>query len=301
MHTTLQLLHRFACLTCISLTIMLFSCGGDDDENIHFGPVKLGKYESRIEVPKMLNSGTQFITHTTKENGHDVLGYCVEYDLGKRHSRWVAFRFDGETRERQVNSRANSWRDDPMLDSKYHIGGNAYQGGYARGHLCASYDRRYSLEAEDATYYMTNMSPMYYEFNGNYWTIFEGFIQDKGRNPLSVNDTLYVVKGGTIENGQTIGTCRTSNGSTTVVPEHYFIAAVMYRGGNYSGIGFWVEHKNYSASAKFNKNTELRKCSMNIDELEELTGIDFFCNIPDDKEQEMERENIESIRRTWGL
>lgn len=52
--------------------------------------------------------------------------------------------------------------------------------------------------------------------------------------------------------------------------------------GAYKAIGFWTEHVNavekhpYSYYAK------------SIDEIERLTGIDFFCNLPDDIEQEVE-------------
>lgn len=300
MHTTIHKLRLLASLACLSLAFLLLSCGGDDDENISFGPVKFGEYESRIEVPEMLKSGTQFIYHDTQENGHKVLAYCLEYDLGRLHSRWVAFRFDGDTRKLGA-SRSDAWKDDPKLDSKYKIGPGTFHGGYVRGHICASYDRRYSAEAESETFCMTNMTPMYYDFNGEYWTIFENYIQTKGRD-TKFADTLYVVKGGTIyDSNKIIGTCTTSAGKKTVVPRYYYIAALKRNGDSYCGIGFWVEQSEHPSTKGMNNNEILRTHSMNIDELEERTGINFFCHLPDKKEQEMEREDIESIRRTWGL
>ena len=40
---------------------------------------------------------------------------------------------------------------------------------------------------------------------------------------------------------------------------------------------------------------------MNIDDLELKTGINFFHNLRDDKENPMESEDIETIRSAWGL
>lgn len=299
MHTTIHKLRLLASLACLSLAFLLLSCGGDDDENISFGPVKFGEYESRIEVPEMLKSGTKFISHTTTEKGKEVMNYCLEYDLGRLHSRWVAFRFDGDTRA-LGSGRTNAWSDDPDLDSKYQIGCGVFA-GYNRGHICASHDRQYSNKANAQTFYMTNMTPMYKDFNGEYWTIFENYIQTKGRD-TKFADTLYVVKGGTIyDSNKIIGTCTTSAGKKTVVPRYYYIAALKRNGDSFCGIGFWVEQSEHPSTKGMNNNEILRTHSMNIDELEERTGINFFCHLPDKKEQEMEREDIESIRRTWGL
>lgn len=288
-------------LLSLIATTALVACGGDDDDNggIHFGPVEFGEYESRIEVPEMLKSGTKFISHSTKENGHDVMSYCMEYDLGRLHSRWVAFRFDGDTRA-LGSGRTDAWADDPEIDSKYQIG-SGYFAGYNRGHICASYDRQYSQKANAQTFYMTNMTPMYGQFNSEYWSIFENFIQTKGRN-ASFADTLYVVKGGTIyDTNKVLGTCRTSSGKNTIVPKYYFIAALKRHGDTFSGIGFWVEHTAKPSTNGMSNTGVLRKCSMNIDDLELKTGINFFHNLRDDKENPMESEDIETIRSAWGL
>lgn len=75
---------------------------------------------------------------------------------------------------------------------------------YSRGHLCASYDRTYSLEANKQTFYYSNMSPQSTAFNTGFWTKFEQSIKaPNGKNDfvhkLGDNDTLYVVKGGYID------------------------------------------------------------------------------------------------------
>ena len=241
------------------------------------------KYLSRLEVPAMLSSGTQFIQHSTVIGRDSVMTYCLEYDLAKYHSRWVAFRFDGLTRA--VNTQRNdAWADDPDLSSEYRIGAGSFSGG-VRGHICASYDRRYSVEAEIQTYYMTNMTPMGFDFNGTYWTAFEGHVQNLGRS-TTFADTLYIVKGGTIYGDQTKGVARTSASKSIPIPKYYFIAMLRLKTGQYSAMGFWVEHNDYGRSATSN---DLRNAAVSIDYLESQTGIDFFHNLPDNIESKVEK------------
>ena len=51
----------------------------------------------------------------------------------------------------------------------------------------------------------------------------------------------------------------------------------------YEAIGFWMIHADEDRS-----NIEVKNYAIKIDRLEELTGIDFFCNLPDDIETEVE-------------
>lgn len=280
-------------------TLLAVSCGSDDDDDIIINRPKLGKYESRLEVPALQPSGTFFIQHSTKIGNDSVMTFCLEYNPSKNHSRWVAFRFDGKTRAKKVSRPdPEPWADDPKLDSYHHVGAGYFSVG-SRGHLCASHDRAYSTEANKQTFYMTNMSPMNGSFNAYYWTAFENYINDTangiGRN-ANFADTLYVVKGGTINNGMTQGTSKSSLGKSIVIPKYYFIALLRFKGGHYSALGFWVEHKNYG-----NTKPNIANNIVNIDRLEELTGIDFFHNLPDNIERQVESEDIETLRDVWGL
>ncbi|MDY4499614.1 MAG: hypothetical protein SPE04_08590 [Prevotella sp.] len=43
---------------------------------------------------------------------------------------------------------------------------------------------------------------------------------------------------------------------------------------------------------------DLKKYVVSIDRLEELTGIDFFCNLPDDIENKVEAQTY-TVSWTW--
>ena len=273
----------------------------EDDDNIIFGgggkpeTVKpTGEVAARLEVPA-LKEGNELITHWTYDYKGKVMDYCLEYDYSKYHSRWVAFRFDGVTYEKRVSRKSYDiepqYPKDPLLKKDF-LEDDARFNGYDHGHLCASHDRLYSREANDQTFYMTNMSPQKSTFNQKYWTKFEAHVQKLGRD-RSFSDTLYVVKGGTIADGQYSG--RVAN-NRIVVPKYYFIALLKVKNNTYSSIGFWVSHFNYDAGESDRK--ALKEHAVSIDRLEDLTGIDFFHNLPDKVEEQVEKSFIPSA---WGI
>lgn len=239
------------------------------------------KYASRLEVPA-LDPDNLFVYHCTYENGDSVMSYCYEYNKEKYHSNWVAFRFDSVTRTIST-SREDNFQDDPKLPFYLQIDKMSYS-GYDRGHICASADRLYSPEANMQTFYMSNMSPQLSQFNQKYWVKFEDYVQGIGRDSKFC-DTLYVVKGGTIADDMILGRVTRPNGVQVVVPAYYFIALLKVVDGHYSSIAFFVEHKTYDHAAT---DADLKNAIMSVDELESHTGIDFFHNLPDSIEVDVE-------------
>ena len=89
-------------------------------------------------------------------------------------------------------------------------------------------------------------------------------------------DTLFICRGGTIDKQDQYTYIK----NKFIVPTYFFSAALMkykVRGQGdwqYKAIGFWFKHEN-------NNGTSLKPYIISIKELEEKTGIDFFCNLPD--------------------
>jgi len=280
----------------MAVIVTVVTCGSDDDSGIRLGgggtaapAIPDAEYTTRLEVPK-LKSGNTFVAHTVAFNNHLVMNYCLEFDPTMMHSRWVAFRFDGDTRQRNV-SRSDAWTDDPLLPTSMHVG-TEYFSGYNRGHLVASNDRRFCLEANKQTFYMSNMSPQIGNFNSPYWAKLEQIVQGLGWSS-SFADTLYVVKGGYIDDARDVRDyIQRSNGTRMAVPGHYFMALLRLKGTTYNAVAFWLEHKNYpySGDTKNVPNDVFLDHIMSVDRLEELTGIDFFHNLPDVIENRVEAE-----------
>lgn len=265
--------------------------------------VNSSTFASRLEMPR-LQPGDIFIAHQATDMKDKPMNYAVAYVPTMHHSRWVAFRFDNQTKGRAVSRKDYSikpqYPQDPLCPAT--TKGDASFHGYDHGHLCASADRLCSRMANDQTFYMSNMSPQLASFNQDYWTKYEGFVQNLGRNCGTVSgantsfaDTLYVVKGGTISDATTTTIVENYN---MPVPAHYFMALLSVKNGRYAAIAFWMEHRQYDSSAIKNDNAEIAAHAISIDRLEELTGIDFFCNLPGAVEKAVEASCVPTA---WGL
>ena len=144
------------------LAACMASCGGDDNDGFQFGESTGGgtgvapstEITTRMETPQALSNGTTLVlSHTTRETGgREVLTYSLEFDKAKCHSRWVAFRFDGDTRAKNVSRSDEPFSDDPPLPSNLHSRSNHFELTYNRGHHCHSADRLYSRSANADTF-----------------------------------------------------------------------------------------------------------------------------------------------------
>ena len=155
--------------------------------------------------------------------------------------------------------------------------------------MCMSNDRQSSEEQNKQTFYYSNMQPQYSNHNSGLWQTLENKVNSWGNNS-SFRDTLYVVKAATIDKADQ----RLANTSTgLIVPKYFYMAILCVKNGQYKAIGFWTEHTNNSV-----KNVKPKNYVVSIRELEEKTGIDFFCNLPDDIEETVESSYSLSA---WGI
>lgn len=261
-------------LVCICL--LLSAC--DKDDNYDSNNFATGI----VELPALRNGANDvFLTHSTIVNGQKVTTFSTEYDKSKKHSRWIAFRFDNQTRL-QTATRGNEFIPDPSLGTEYQrVQADFGRRGYDRGHLCASADRLYGQEANDQTFYYTNMSPQRNNFNTGVWLALEGQVQSWGRS-CTASDTLYVVKGGTIDKEEHIKEYIGGDRSKPV-PKYYYMALLFKKGESFKAIAFWMEHQDSKPST-----IKLADYALTIDELEEKTGIDFFPSLNDNLENALE-------------
>jgi len=234
----------------------------DNDVQLQPDTIIINYIPGRIELPAIKNM-QWFIQH---------MSYAMEYDTAQRHSLWVAYKFYSAYNEKNAD-RSDAWAFDPIIPKEFQSlkkssgKWETYPDDYDRGHLCASEDRVFNLDANKETFYFTNMSPQIGVFNRNIWKYLEAAVRKWAQSADC--DTLYVVTGGAINPGvETLGVIETRNNVT--IPKYYFKALVKRKGDTFDGIAFWLENRCYEP----NKITH--EYSMSIRELEEKTGINFF-------------------------
>lgn len=295
----------YLCFAC--LTLFFVSCGDDNNPVIDDGKpanknanvVTTDKAVLRLEFPALKKTGRQqIIVHRLSNTDYDKdrVNFCTEWDCDKKSQRWSCYQlhrgFSGSY------SRTGSFTADPALSEGDYWAEYTYFQGFDRGHICPSADRTFSKEANDQTFYMSNMQPQYHAFNGfdsknnknkGLWLRMEQQLQTWAGN-LGPKDTIFVCKGGTIDDEKNI--IKRIDGKL-IVPKYFFTAILRkyYINGKheYLALGYWCDQTN-----DYRTNETIKQHCMSIEKLEQLTGIDFFCNLPDDIEANVEKNYNES-------
>ncbi len=149
---------------------------------------------------------------------------------------------------------------------------NYKNSGYDKGHLCPAGDRKKSFDDYNETFFTSNISPQEHEFNSGVWNRLE----EKVRYWATKSDGLYVVTGGVLsDNLKTIG-------KEDVSVPNYFYKVLLSKDGSRM-VGFLVPHEN--------SNQALYEFVVSVDEIEKMTGIDFYPNLEDKIENELESKS----------
>lgn len=224
-----------------------------------------------LELPAMDNEDLTYVTHNFKMNGNTYRNYTLGWSQDHYVALWVAYPLCSMYTNKTVD-RTDAWAYDPVLGKAYSsapFGG--YGGSYARGHQLPSADRLCSYDANAQTFYGSNMTPQLNAHNEGIWQELE----TKVRTIANKSDTTYVVTGCIVAGSKT--TTTDSDGNRMTVPAAYFKALLRYTKastlGQWNAAAFYLEHRSYSESIG-------KQHSMSIDELEKITGMDFFVNLP---------------------
>ncbi len=294
-----------AVLSCHDTNDDDLGTGTERQANINKNDATLEPALSRLEFPKVKGGNSIVIIHTT--NDRFGINYSVEWDTEKKAQRWSAYQMNKTTNQQNTSryySQTDQYPRDPQLPNNYYLSQDCFwNSGFDHGHICPSADRLYSPEANKQTFYLTNMQPQYKAFNGslsgtesykNEWSPWYRLeMKVRSWSAATTTDTLYVVKGGTIEDNQILPT---KVKGEMLVPQYFFVALLLKNAQGYKAVGFWMEHKS-----SYLVNEPLSSYAMNIRTLEEKTGIDFFCNLPDETENRVEALATENVIRAWGL
>ena len=223
---------------------------------------------------------------TSTSYDKDGVNFSVEWDCDKRSQRWTCYQMH-KGYSGKYSRESNFFFDATNLNSNEYWGEYTRFPGYDRGHICPSGDRTASKEMNAQTFVMTNMQPQYHKFNGfddsgnnGLWVRMENQLR-KWADKLSATDTIFVCKGGTIDSETNI---ITRIGGKLIVPKYFYMAILRKSSFGYAGMAFWSEQTN-----AWRTNETLGSHAISIKELEARTGIDFFCNLPDDVEAQVEK------------
>ena len=248
-----------ALLLFIALSIALWVVTPSHEE--YFAPVAQAEVVAGLEIP-MLREGDVLVLHK---------GFALVYNEEHEQADWVAYEL---TRDEVfgIYDRADDFRADPSIATGSAALADYRNSGYDRGHLIPAADLKWSTEALSDSFYLSNMSPQQPEFNRGVWSKLEAVV----RQFAATEGSVYVVTGPVLSDGPyaVIG----ENG--VAIPKFYYKVVLDYQEPELKAIGFILPNAG--------SNQPLLSFATSVDRVEHTTGLDFFPQLPDDLERQLE-------------
>jgi endonuclease G len=212
-----------------------------------------------LELP-FIEPDDQIIEHTY---------YTISYNEETEQPEWVAYRLEkwmiGDV------DRTNDYREDPSVATGSATLDDYSGSGYHRGHLVPAEDMSWNELAMSETFFLSNMSPQVGSFNTGVWRAVENYVR-RQFDEFGDDLIMYVVAGPIYGDGIE----EEIEGTDVDIPDKFFKAVLLYipTENVFRASAFIIPHEIAPEGYSIFDFAEL------IDEIENVTGIDFYCLLP---------------------
>lgn len=201
----------------------------------------------------------------------DYHAFRLSFNPGLHIPNWVSWELTAE--ETCGKLPRGRFRRDPGVegcaDTEDYTGS-----GYDRGHMAPAADMKWSREAMEECFYMTNICPQARVLNGGPWKKLE----EKCRLWAQADSAIIIVCGPVLPPSplEYIGR------NEVAVPQAYFKVVCAPYANPPRAIGFLMPNAKVAGG--------LQATAVSVDSVESLTGYDFFAALPDSIENQIEQE-----------
>lgn len=148
--------------------------------------------------------------------------------------------------------------------------------GFDRGHMAPAGDMKWSADAMAESFYMTNMVPQSPDLNRGTWNKIEQKCRDRARR----DSVVYIVSGPILSTPDAIS--HFIGGANVAVPRRFFKVVMSPYARPPRAIGFILDNAPTPGG--------MQAAATTVDEVERITGHDFFSALPDSLENILESE-----------
>lgn len=199
----------------------------------------------------------------------DYTGFTLSFNKDNRTPNYVAWELLGTEVSTEVSRSDNFWQDNDIEGCTKH---SDYTGsGYDRGHMCPAADQKWSEEAMNDCFVMANMCPQLHDLNAGAWETLES----KERLWAKRDSAVMIIAGPIYTDGETY-----IEKSQVRVPDAFFKVLIAPYLEEPRGIAFVYPHMKCPGN--------MQDYATTIDEVEKITGFDFFSALPDEIEEAIE-------------
>lgn len=228
------------------------------------------KSNGSLEIPIMQSStGGQILKRK---------GYTLSYNADYKTPQWVAWELT------KKETKGKEGRTDKFLPDPDVRGAKAYtsdytKSGYDRGHMAPAADMKWSKQAMEESFYLSNICPQNPNLNRGDWNDLE----EKSRQWAKKHGVIYVACGPIYDTKRP----KRIGNNKVAVPDAFYKVVLINPKKNPQAIGFIFPNK---AGHK-----PLKKYIVSVDSVEKRTNIDFFPALPDEIENRIEAELAQEL------
>lgn len=207
-------------------------------------------------------------------------GFNVSFNPDHKVPNYVVWELTADEARATYASRSDAgFNADVTVDSSPTLD-DYRNSGFDRGHMCPAGDMKWDVQAMRDCFLLTNMCPQAHALNSGAWKSLE----ESCRN-WAVRDSAIIIVCGPI---LTDKITRTIGKSRVTVPERFFKVILAPYANPPRAIGFIMPNSTVRGGYQNTATT--------VDDIEAITGYDFFAALPDDIENQVESTaNV----RTW--
>lgn len=222
----------------------------------------VAKYDN-LEIPAPLSNVPEQVLYRK--------GYTVSYNKDLRIPNWVAWHLTASRLKGNTKRSESAFHEDESVSEPRAKDFDYVRSGYDRGHMCPAGDNKWSQKAMEESFLFTNICPQAPSLNRGDWNEME----QACRKWAKQYGDIYIVCGPIFykKRHKTIGKDKVA------VPDAFF-KVVLVMNDTPKAIGFIYKNGD--------ENRPKGDYANSVDEVERITGIDFFPSLPDKIEKKIE-------------
>ena len=249
-------------LACIVLTVSCIPARPTGNAGRNTRPTG----PSLLELPAV-RQGEVITTH---------VGYATCFNSSLMLPNWVAYELTEEETRGTVRRPSNSpFQQDPAYKGKQPDRSDYSRSGWDKGHLMPCADSKWSEQVMLESFYFTNICPQSHNLNKYEWNNLEIKCREWARKYGAIDIVC-----GPLYDSPTL--TRTIGRNRVWIPDGFFKVVMCRSKQQPKAIGFLFRNDG--------KKVSLESVVRTVDEIERITGIDFYPALDDDVENVIEAE-----------
>ncbi|MCB9092947.1 MAG: DNA/RNA non-specific endonuclease [Halobacteriovoraceae bacterium] len=198
--------------------------------------------------------------------------YTLSYSEEHEQAEWVAYHL---TPDFILGSfkREDDFRMDPLVSTDSASPNDYRNSGFDKGHLVPAGDMKLNALSMSETFFMSNISPQEPKFNQGLWRLLE---EEVRQWVVDKSCDCYVITGSFLNEY-----LEKIPGTGISIPNYFYKIVLKLEADEFEVLAFLMPNTNLDGH-------DLNDYAVSVDEIEELTGLDFFTDLDDNLEEIIE-------------